>query len=65
MIILICSEGLKDLKEPFEDKESLSSFDDCRFEEFGSAVAWTGGVVFVIFGTSVVGIEPVKENYSH
>lgn len=37
MIILICSEGLKNLKEPFEDKESLSSFDVCRFEEFGSA----------------------------
>lgn len=65
MIILICSEGLKNLKEPFEDKESMSSFDVCRFEEFGSAEDWTDGVVFVIFGTRVVGIEPVKEIYSH
>lgn len=65
MIILICSEGLKNLREPFEDKESVSSFDVCRFEEFGSAEDWTGGVVFVIFGTRVVGIEPVKEIYSH
>lgn len=65
MIILICSEGLKNLREPFEDKESVSSFDVCRFEEFGSAEDWTGGVVFVIFGTRVVGIEPVKEIDSH
>lgn len=63
MIILICLEGLKDLKEFFEDKEFLFFFDDCCFEEFGLVVDWIGGVVFVIFGISVVGIEFVKENY--
>lgn len=56
-------EGLKNLREFFEDKEFVFFFDVCCFEEFGLVEDWIGGVVFVIFGIRVVGIEFVKEIY--